>query len=180
MSEADLLALKGQPESKSVLGSKAIYRWPDMQVNLENGKVARITVRNPSEEKVNEERRKKMNEELAEKRRAQQLQEEEEQRRQLAAAEAARERAAVDKMRRDISDAASLQRKQIELEKQRLRQEKIEKDKENLYRKDSLRAEIASARQEAALAAKVGDSRTYQSKMRIVEAKQRELNELSK
>jgi hypothetical protein len=52
--EAELLALKGKPKAKTVVGTKAIYRWPDMEVRLTDGKV---TSANPRNRKVEEELR---------------------------------------------------------------------------------------------------------------------------
>jgi hypothetical protein len=51
MTEAKLIELKGEPESKATMGTKAIYRWPDMQVTLNAGKVERVQIRNPKAEK---------------------------------------------------------------------------------------------------------------------------------
>jgi hypothetical protein len=60
MSEEDLLKEKGKPEGKTAFGSKAIYRWSDMEVRVEDGKVGRITVRDTEKEKESEERRIKI------------------------------------------------------------------------------------------------------------------------
>ena len=43
MSESDLLALKGPPLGKMSIGGRAVYKWPDMQVVVDNGVVTRIT-----------------------------------------------------------------------------------------------------------------------------------------
>ena len=48
--EAELLAAKGPPTSKSVLGNKAIYRWDDAEVNLVNGKVTTVYARDANDE----------------------------------------------------------------------------------------------------------------------------------
>ncbi len=37
--EAELIGLKGKPVSRTVVGTKAIYRWNDMEVKLTEGKV---------------------------------------------------------------------------------------------------------------------------------------------
>lgn len=52
MAETDLLQLKGTPESKAKLGKKAIYRWPDAQVILVDGKVESFKLRDVAAEKA--------------------------------------------------------------------------------------------------------------------------------
>ena len=44
MSEADLLKAKGASSGKATLGAKVLYRWPDLQVVVEQGVVARVTI----------------------------------------------------------------------------------------------------------------------------------------
>jgi tetratricopeptide (TPR) repeat protein len=43
MSESDLLAEKGAPTGKISVGSRTIYKWPDMTVTLVNGLVSKVT-----------------------------------------------------------------------------------------------------------------------------------------
>jgi cytochrome c biogenesis protein CcmG, thiol:disulfide interchange protein DsbE len=47
MPEAELLAEKGNPSSRAVAGSRAIYDWPDMRVTVVDGVVAKIAPRDP-------------------------------------------------------------------------------------------------------------------------------------
>ena len=63
MDEADLLAVKGKPESKAMVGSKAIYRWPDMEVTVRAKKVVTFKVRDPEAERIAEEHRQRLVEE---------------------------------------------------------------------------------------------------------------------
>lgn len=51
MSEADLLKSNGTPQTKAKLGKKSIYRWPDVQVILVDGKVESFQLRNVAAEK---------------------------------------------------------------------------------------------------------------------------------
>ncbi len=51
MPEADLLKEKGTPQTKAKLGKKSIYRWPDVQVVLVEGKVESFQVRNVAAER---------------------------------------------------------------------------------------------------------------------------------
>jgi hypothetical protein len=51
MPAADLLKLNGAPQSKAVMGKKSIYRWPDVQVTLVDGKVESFQFRNSAAEK---------------------------------------------------------------------------------------------------------------------------------
>jgi len=53
MSEAKLIDLMGSPASKAAMGKKAIYRWPDVQVTLVEGKVDQIQYRDRATEKQN-------------------------------------------------------------------------------------------------------------------------------
>jgi len=52
MPVTDLVAAKGTPQSKAGLGKKFIYRWPDMQVTVVDGKVESFKLRNIEAEKV--------------------------------------------------------------------------------------------------------------------------------
>lgn len=52
MTESDLVQMKGTPESKAKLGKKAIYRWPDAQVILVDGKVESFKLRDVAAEKA--------------------------------------------------------------------------------------------------------------------------------
>ena len=45
MSENDLLKIKGKPESKMVGPSKSVYRWPDLSVEIVDGRIAKIIER---------------------------------------------------------------------------------------------------------------------------------------
>lgn len=51
MAEADLLKLKGTPQTKAAIGKKAILRWPDMQVTLVDGKVQSFQLRDVAAER---------------------------------------------------------------------------------------------------------------------------------
>jgi len=51
MPESELLQLKGSPETKAKLGKKSIYRWPDSEIILVDGKVESFRMRNPVAEK---------------------------------------------------------------------------------------------------------------------------------
>jgi membrane protein involved in colicin uptake len=53
MTEAKLLELKGAPQTKAAVGKKAIYRWPDMQVTLVEGRVEQFQYRDREAEKAN-------------------------------------------------------------------------------------------------------------------------------
>jgi hypothetical protein len=53
MTEAKLLGLKGAPTSKATMGKKAIYRWPDMQITLIDGKVDQVQLRDSVAERRN-------------------------------------------------------------------------------------------------------------------------------
>lgn len=53
MTEAKLIELKGSPQTKAVVGEKAIYRFSDMQVTLMRGKVEQIQLRDLATEKEN-------------------------------------------------------------------------------------------------------------------------------
>ena len=53
MPEAKLIELKGAPLTKATLGKKAIYRWPDMEVTLVDGKVDQVRLRDRVAEKQN-------------------------------------------------------------------------------------------------------------------------------
>lgn len=59
MSEADLLKLKGPPQSKATAGDKAIYRWSDAEVTLDKQIVVRISPVDEKREKQAEDRRVK-------------------------------------------------------------------------------------------------------------------------
>lgn len=50
-SEAELIATKGQPNSKMVSGSKAIYRWDDTEIWLTQGVVTSVSMRDLQKEK---------------------------------------------------------------------------------------------------------------------------------
>jgi hypothetical protein len=43
MSESDLLALKGTPSGRISVGSRIIYKWPDMSVTVLNGTVSKVS-----------------------------------------------------------------------------------------------------------------------------------------
>jgi tetratricopeptide (TPR) repeat protein len=43
MSESDLLALKGTPSGKISIGSRVLYKWPDMSVTVVNGAVSKVS-----------------------------------------------------------------------------------------------------------------------------------------
>lgn len=129
-SEAELLELRGKPISKTVVGTKAIYRWPDMEVGLTNGKVTSAYPRNLSKES-----------EI----RAQS---------QKASQEAAKRKAAADaKQKKDraineqyLADAANERAKAAEAERQlqfkKMQQEMQKKDKEQQQLADSNRVQI--------------------------------------
>jgi hypothetical protein len=51
MTEAQLIELKGSPQTKAAIGKKAIYRWPDVQVTLTDGKVSEVQYRDRVTEK---------------------------------------------------------------------------------------------------------------------------------
>lgn len=53
MSEADLLKSYGTPQTKAKLGKKSIYRWPEVQVTLVEGKVESFQIRDVVAEKEN-------------------------------------------------------------------------------------------------------------------------------
>lgn len=63
MTEADLLEFKGKPSTKATLGDKTMYRWPDMEVTLREGRVVAFKVRDLDAERREEERRQKAVEE---------------------------------------------------------------------------------------------------------------------
>lgn len=93
MSEEDLLKEKEKPDGKTAIGSKAIYRWPDMEVRVEDGKITKITPRDIKKEEESEERRTQIAE--------QKRREEEKKRYEEAQIEAARQaRLAGERMRR--------------------------------------------------------------------------------
>lgn len=52
MSESDLVKSKGMPQTKAKLGKKSIYRWPDAEVILINGKVDSFKLRDIAAERV--------------------------------------------------------------------------------------------------------------------------------
>lgn len=115
MSEAELIALKGKPAGKTVVGTKSIYRWADMQVKLEDGQVVHVIVRDEAMEKAMDEQRRKNIAVAAEQKKA------------LAAKEAALRAAAVARTR--ISDARVSEqlRQEAAREAERLKKERIEK-----------------------------------------------------
>lgn len=53
MSEDQLIELKGSPTTKSSLGKRSIYRWPDMQVTLMDKKVTEVQLRDLATENQN-------------------------------------------------------------------------------------------------------------------------------
>lgn len=57
MTEAKLVQLKGAPQTKAALGKKAIYRWPDMEVTLVEGKVEQVRLRDRMTERQNAQQR---------------------------------------------------------------------------------------------------------------------------
>ncbi len=61
MAEAKVVALKGAPQSKASVGKKSIYRWPDMEVTLVEGKVEQVKFRDAATEKRNAAERARAN-----------------------------------------------------------------------------------------------------------------------
>ena len=113
MSEAELLAFKGKPAGTTVVGTKAIYRWADLQVKLEDGKVVQIAERNTAKEKAGEEQRRKNIEFAAEQKKA----------------AAAKEAAIAERTR--IAEALMTQQtnQQAVLETERLNRERAERER---------------------------------------------------
>lgn len=113
MSEAELLALKGKPAGTTVVGAKAIYRWADLQVKVDNGKVVHIAERNAAKEKAGDEQRKKNIEFAAEQKKA----------------AAAKEAAIAERTR--IAEALMTQQtnQQAVLETERLNRERAERER---------------------------------------------------
>lgn len=87
MTETDLIQLKGAPESKSSFRDKAIYRWPDMEVSLEGGRVAKFQLRDREKEEANANDRTRLAEEARIKKEAEQKTAKLERERYLAAVE---------------------------------------------------------------------------------------------
>jgi hypothetical protein len=52
MSESDLVKSKGMPQTKAQMGKKSIYRWPDAEVILINGKVESFKLRDVVAERM--------------------------------------------------------------------------------------------------------------------------------
>lgn len=90
MSEAALVAAKGEPQAKLVAGDRAIYRWPDMVVTLTRGQVVEIERRDLPREQAEQDRRAAMLAEIARKA---------EIARQQAAVEAAKQAAEEERLR---------------------------------------------------------------------------------
>lgn len=113
MSEAELLALKGKPAGTTIVGTKAIYRWADLQVKLQDGKVVHIAERNTAKEKAGEEQRRKNIEFAAEQKKA----------------AAAKEAAIAERTR--IAEALMTQQtnQQAVLETERINQERAERER---------------------------------------------------
>jgi len=115
ISEAALLAIKGKPVGKTVAGTKSIYHWADMEVNLQDGKVVNIVVRDEAKEKAMEEQRQKNIRDAIEQKKA------------LAAKEAAVRAAATERTR--ISDARVAEQRSQEAAAEAERLEKEKNDK---------------------------------------------------
>lgn len=116
MSEDALIALKGKPAGKTVVGDKAIYRWEDMQVKLEDGKVVHIVVRDEATEKAMAEQRRKNSQLAAEQKKA------------IAAKEAAAKAAAAERTRTSDALVAEQRNQEAAREAERLEKERIEKE----------------------------------------------------
>lgn len=170
--EKELLVQKGEPEGKMVAGNKTIYRWADSQITVRDGLVVEIVSRDTNSEKNESARRNKLNDELAETRRVKEEKEAAERAIFAEQMRVAREKAAEEKMRRDAAESVRLQKEQLKVQQEILRQSKIDAGN----RAASLKAEIAAAQQAAQRAKSYGDSATYNAQMDIVYAKQRELN----
>jgi hypothetical protein len=56
-SEADLLQQQPKPLGRIVAGSKVVYRWPEMQVTVKEGKVSEIKLIDAEKEKIALEKR---------------------------------------------------------------------------------------------------------------------------
>ena len=52
MTESDIVKLKGAPQSKAQMGKKSIYRWPDVEAIIVEGKVASFKVRDAAAEQA--------------------------------------------------------------------------------------------------------------------------------
>ena len=50
--EAEVIAAKGKPVAKTVAGTRAIYRWNDMVLTFENGKVSKVEIRDLKKEQA--------------------------------------------------------------------------------------------------------------------------------
>lgn len=116
MSEAELLALKGKPAGKTIVGAKSIYRWTDMQVKLEDGKVVHVATFDEAKEKAMSEQRKKNSQLAAEQRKA------------IAAKEAAVRAAASERTRISDTLVAEQRNQESAREAERLERERIEKE----------------------------------------------------
>ena len=112
MSEAALVAEKGEPQAKMVAGDKAIYRWPDMVVTLTQARVVAIDRRDLPRERAEQVRRSAMLAEIARKA------EIERQR----VAEAAAKQAAEEERLRPQREMAALKAKVEKLEKEKAEQ----------------------------------------------------------
>lgn len=115
MSEAALLALKGKPAGKTVAGAKSIYHWADMEVNLQDGKVVNVVVRDETKEQAMEAQRQKNIKDAIEQKKA------------MAAREAAVRAAAAEHTR--ISDQKVSDQLNQEAAREAERQQKEQADK---------------------------------------------------
>lgn len=115
MSEAALLALKGKPVGKTVAGAKSIYHWADMEVNLQDGKVVNVVVRDETKEQAMEAQRQKNIKDAIEQKKA------------MAAREAAVRAAAAEHTR--ISDQKVSDQLNQEAAREAERQQKEQADK---------------------------------------------------
>lgn len=114
MTETQLIALKGKPEGKTVVGAKSIYQWPDMVVNLKDSKVVKYTARDTVKEKAMDEQRRK-NSEIATG-----------QKKALAAKDAATKAAIAEHTRIADEKAAEAKRLSDSIEAERLQKEQQE------------------------------------------------------
>lgn len=124
--EAEMIAQKGKPVSKTVVGTKAIYRWEDAEVGFINGKVTSVTPRDPVREAELRKGSQKASQEAA-KRRAQKEAQEKKNR-------AINEKYRTDNLAKEAEAAAQQQREKEEkdyLEQQAKFQEDQRRQAEN-------------------------------------------------
>lgn len=133
MTEADLLAAKGEPQATMMAGEKTIYRWPDVVVFLNNARVVSIDPRDLKKEQADQKRRAQMLAEIERKAEVARQQAAEEAKKQAAEEERLRPqreldalKAKVEKLEQDKAAEAAAQEQRIaNLEQQRQAQIKV-------------------------------------------------------